>query len=153
MLEAKKIAYKAHSLPNKKLSAEEVAEILNISLSIVYKTIVVQRVVSGKPILAIVPGNSEVDLKLLAKAVGEKKVKLASQKEAESLTGLLAGGISALALINKGFQVVLDSSAETYESIYISGGQWGLNISLSPQDLVKLTNARRAVVSKPIPYG
>jgi Cys-tRNA(Pro)/Cys-tRNA(Cys) deacylase len=91
-----------------------------------------------------VPGASEVDLKALARAVGEKKVFLPTEREAESLTGLQAGGISPLALINKGFQVVLDESAMTYPEIHISGGQCGLNIRLPVSDLVRLVNARLA---------
>ena len=73
--------------------------------------------------------------------MGEKKVYLPTEREAEQLTGLQAGGISPLALINKGFQVVLDSSAQNYPEIHVSGGQRGLNIKLAVADLAKLTNA------------
>jgi Cys-tRNA(Pro)/Cys-tRNA(Cys) deacylase len=90
-----------------------------------------------------------VDLKLLAAALGEKKVYLPTEREAEQLTGLQAGGISPLALINKGFQVVIDSSAQNYGEIHVSGGQRGLNIKLPVPDLAKLTNARFAKVSRP----
>jgi Cys-tRNA(Pro)/Cys-tRNA(Cys) deacylase len=89
-----------------------------------------------------VPGSAEVDLKRQAKALGEKKLFLPSEHEAEQLTGLQAGGISPLALINKGFQVVLDASAQDYKEIHVSGGQRGLNIRLPVDALVKLTNAR-----------
>jgi Cys-tRNA(Pro)/Cys-tRNA(Cys) deacylase len=61
---------------------------------------------------------------------------------------LQAGGISPLALINKGFQVVIDSAAQGYEKIYISGGQRGLNIQLPVNDLAKLTNARFGNISR-----
>ena len=148
MLDAKKIRYTPHPLPAAKLSAVEVAEHLSVPLDIVFKTIVIKRLVRGKPILAVVPGNSEVDLKALAKVVGEKKVKMTTQKEAENLTGLIAGGISPLALINKGFQVILDASAKAHPTILVSGGQWGLNIELPPGDLIKLTNARPGKISK-----
>ncbi|MBI3738820.1 MAG: hypothetical protein HY258_07220 [Chloroflexi bacterium] len=73
---------------------------------------------------------------------------LPTEREAEDLTGLQAGGISPLALINRGFQVVIDSSAQNYAEIHISGGQRGLNIKLPVADLAKLTNARFAAVSK-----
>jgi Cys-tRNA(Pro)/Cys-tRNA(Cys) deacylase len=102
----------------------------------------VKREGKGKPILAVVPGPAEVDLKRLAKALGEKKLHLPSEHEAEQITGLLAGGISPLALVNKGFQVVMDSSALEYKEIHISGGQRGLNIRLPVDALVKLTSAR-----------
>jgi Cys-tRNA(Pro)/Cys-tRNA(Cys) deacylase len=95
-----------------------------------------------------VPGPRVVDLKLLAAFLNEKKVHLPTEREAEELTGLQAGGISPLALINKGFQVVIDSAAQGYEQIYISGGQRGLDIQLGVEDLVKLTNARVGTISK-----
>ena len=101
-----------------------------------------------KPILAVIPGPASVDLKLLAAALGEKKVHLPTEREAEQLTGLQAGGISPLALINKGFQVLVDSSAEKHAEIHVSGGQRGLNIRLPVADLVKLTNARLAAISR-----
>ena len=83
----------------------------------------------------------------MAKVVGEKKLFLASEREAESLTGLLTGGISPLALINRGFQVIVDQSASTFDSVHISGGQRGLNIRLPASDLLNLVNARLAEIS------
>jgi Cys-tRNA(Pro)/Cys-tRNA(Cys) deacylase len=75
-------------------------------------------------------------------------VYLPTEREAEQLTGLQAGGISPLALINKGFQVMIDVSAQKFPAIHISGGQRGLNIRLSPGDLAHLTNARFAEISQ-----
>ncbi len=112
-----------------------------------FKTIVVIREGKGKPLLAVVPATGEVDLKALAKAVGEKKLHLPTEREAERLTGLQAGGISPLALINRGFQVVLDASAQAFAEIHISGGQRGLNIRLPVQALIELVNARVATIS------
>ena len=89
------------------------------------------------------------DLKLLAAFLGEKKMSLPTEREAEGLTGLQAGGISPLALINKGFQVILDQSAGQFDEIHISGGQRGLNIRLPLKALVDLTRARMAIISKP----
>jgi len=142
MLDAKKVNYSAYELPPEKLGAVEAARYLDVSADQVFKSIVVVRAVKGKPILAVVPGPREVDLKAVAQAIGEKKVSLPSEKEAERLTGLKAGGISPLALINKGFQVLVDVSAENLKEIYISGGQRGLNIRLPVADLLRLTNAR-----------
>lgn len=146
-LDSQQISYTAFVLPVEKLSAVEAAQFLKVPEKIVFKTIVILREVKGKPILALVPGSKEVDLKALAKVVDEKKVKAASQREAEQLTGLLTGGISPLALINRGFQVVIDQSALEYEWIYISGGQRGLNIRLVSQDLIELTKAQVAAIS------
>lgn len=147
MLDAKKISYQAHALPEKKLGAVEAAMHLGVSPAQVYKTIVAIRSTPGKPILGVIPGDTELDLKQLAATLGEKKIKLASHNQAEELTGLQTGGISPLALINKGFQVMLDQKALQNKTVFISGGQRGLNIELSPQDLIKLTNARTAPLS------
>ena len=146
LLDAKKIPYTAFELPAEKLGAHETARLLNVPLEQVFKTIVVTREGKGKPILAVVPGSAEVDLKSLAKALGEKKLHLPTEREAEQLTGLQVGGISPLALINKGFQVVLDSSAGKYQEIHISGGQRGLNIRLPVEALISLTHARVEII-------
>jgi len=148
LLEKRKIAYTAFELPAEKLGAVEAAQYLGVASSVVYKTIVITREGKGKPILAVVPGDREVDLKALASALGEKKVYLPTEREAERLTGLQAGGISPLALINKGFQVAIDATAQALPEIYVSGGQRGMNIRLSPSALASLTNARFAVVSR-----
>lgn len=147
LLEARKIPFLAYGLPEEKLGALETARLLNVPPEQVFKTIVIKREGKGKPILAVVPGDSEVDLKALAKVVGEKKLFLASEREAEALTGLLTGGISPLALINRGFQVIVDQSASTFDSVHISGGQRGLNIRLPASDLLNLVNARLAEIS------
>ncbi len=148
LLDLHKIKYTAYELPVEKLGALETAHLLNVDPAVVFKTIVVTRDNQKRPLLAVVPGNSTVDLKLLAAALNEKKVYLPTEREAEDLTGLQAGGISPLALINKGFQVVIDSSAQNFNEIHVSGGQRGLNIKLSVADLVKLTNARFGKVSR-----
>jgi Cys-tRNA(Pro)/Cys-tRNA(Cys) deacylase len=147
-LDSRKVSYVAFETPAEKLGALETAEFLKVSPETVFKTIVVTREKPKKPILTVIPGPSSVDLKLLATSLGEKKVHLPTEREAEQLTGLQAGGISPLALINKGFQVVIDSVAQDYPEIHVSGGQRGLNIKLAPADLIKLTNARVARISK-----
>ena len=138
LLDARKISYTVFELPVEKLGALETARLLSIPPAQVFKTIVVTREGKGKPILAIVPGTDEVDLKALARALGEKKLSLPTEREAEILTGLQAGGISPLALVNHGFQMVLDTSAEMFESIHVSGGHRGLNICLPVNALVDL---------------
>ena len=149
LLESRKIPFTAFELPAEKLGALGTAQILGVPPEIVYKTIVVTREKPGKPVLVVIPGPNEVDLKALAGALGEKKVHLPTEREAESLTGLQAGGISPLALLNRGFQVVIDDAARQHEQIHISGGQRGLNIRLPVTALISLTNARLAVVSRP----
>ena len=142
LLDAKNVPYVAYELPAEKLGAAETARLLNVPLEQVFKTIVVQREGKGKPILAVIPGSAEVDLKLLAKVLDVKKLLLPTEREAEQITGLQAGGISPLALINKGFLVVVNSFAQSYREIHISGGRRGLNLRLPVDALVDLTNAR-----------
>jgi Cys-tRNA(Pro)/Cys-tRNA(Cys) deacylase len=148
LLDSKKIQYRVFELPAEKLGADETACLLNVDPMLVYKTIVVTRE-KGKPILAVIPGPHRVDLKLLAAALGEKKVNLPTEREAEQLTGLQAGGISPLALLNKGFQVAIASEAENKTEVHVSGGQRGLNIKLPVRVLAELTRARFAVISVP----
>lgn len=147
MLDANKVPYQAFELPTEKLGALESAHLLNVSPEIVYKTIVILRDKPKKPVLAVVPGPAEVDLKALARALDEKKVHLPTEREAEQITGLQAGGISPLALINKGFTIIMDDSAQQHAEIHISGGQRGLNLRLPVEALVKLTHARFAPIT------
>jgi len=147
LLDSKKITYQAFELPVEKLGADETAQWLDIDLELIYKTIVVKRPI-GKPILAVIPGSHRVDLKLLAVEVGEKKVSLPTEKEAEELTGLQAGGISPIALVNKGFQVLIASQARDLPQIHVSGGERGLIIRLPPIELAEITHARFSSISQ-----
>jgi Cys-tRNA(Pro)/Cys-tRNA(Cys) deacylase len=126
----------------------EAAQFLGVEAEQVFKTIVITREGKGKAILALVPGPGEVDLKALAQAVGERKLHLPTEREAERLTGLQAGGISPLALIGRPFQVVIDETAQLFDGIYISGGQRGLNIRLAPDALLQLSGAQYAPISR-----
>lgn len=147
-LDSHHVLYTAYELPAEKLGAQETARLLNVTPEIVFKSIVVTREGRGKPILAVIPGPFEVDLKLLAQAVGEKKLHLPTEREAEALTGLQAGGISPLALLNRGFEIVLDETAQLFDEIHISGGQRGLNIRLPVAALIELTQASLAEISR-----
>jgi Cys-tRNA(Pro)/Cys-tRNA(Cys) deacylase len=149
MLDSRKVPYTAYELPAEKLGALETARLLDVEPATVYKTIVITRENPRKPLLVVIPGPNQVDLKMLAAVLSEKKVHLPTEREAEGLTGLQAGGISPLALLNKGFQVVVDASAREQVEIHISGGQRGLNIRIPVEALIRLTNARVASVSRP----
>ena len=125
-------------------SAVEAAGLIGAPVETVYKTLVVLRDPSerGKALLVMVAADREIDLRLFAKSIGEKKVRMASQRDAESLTGLKAGGISALALLNRGFEICLDRPALQLEQIHISAGQRGVDLQLAVKDLVSLLHAR-----------
>jgi Cys-tRNA(Pro)/Cys-tRNA(Cys) deacylase len=152
-LDSRRVPYEVFETPAEKLGALEVAQCLNLPPAVVFKTIVVTRNKPKKPILAVVPGPCTVNLRSLAAFLDEKKVHLPTEREAEQLTGLQAGGISPLALINKGFQVVIDSSVQEYLEVHVSGGQRGMNIKLPVVDLIKLTNARiTSICQNPNPF-
>lgn len=150
LLESRKIRFTAFELPAEKLSALETARLLGVDPGQVFKTIVITREKPARPILAVIPGTREVDLKALAQATGDKKLHLPTEREAETLTGLQAGGISPLALIQRGFQTWIDQAATAFDQIHISGGQRGLNIRLPVRDLVSLTQARMGSISRPL---
>lgn len=140
LLEGKKVPYEAVAYPATERDAKVVAEKVGAPAGQVFKTLVVTRE-RGKPFLVMVPADRQLDLKKMARAVGEKKLWMASHAEAEKLTGLQVGGISALALVNRGFDILLDRSAEAYEEIYISAGEKGINIRLPVAGLVEVTGA------------
>ncbi len=146
LLTKRKISHTVFELPPEKLSAQSAAELLGVPLSSVFKTIVVKRP-RGRALLVLVPATHAVDLKSLAADLGEKKLQLPTQAEAEQLTGLQTGGISPLALLNRGFDVCLDKRARALDDIYISAGQRGLEVRLAVEELVKLTGARWVIAT------
>lgn len=148
LLDSRKIPYTAFELSDEKRGADETARLLGVDPALVCKTIVVTPT-RGRPVLAVIPGPHRVDLKLLAAALGEKKVSLTTEREAEALTGLQAGGISPLALLNKGFRVLIDEAARARPEVHVSGGQRSLNVRLPVEALAELTRARFALISVP----
>jgi Cys-tRNA(Pro)/Cys-tRNA(Cys) deacylase len=140
-LEQRKISYTVHKFPASIHSADGVADYLELPREMVYKTLVVLPP-AGKPMLLMIAGSGELNLKKAAKATGHKKVQMAPHKEAEKLTGLQTGGISALALFHKNFPVYVDQSALNLDKILVSAGKRGVNLELSTQDLIKITNAK-----------
>lgn len=149
LLDQRQINYTVHEFPDTIHSADGVADYLGLPRQVVYKTLVVLPAsgrpfdkTQDKPMLVMVAGSHELDLKKLAKAVGQKKVQMAPHKEAERLTGLQTGGISALALLHKNFPVYLDRPALNLERILVSAGKRGVNLELAVQDLITVTGAR-----------
>ncbi|MBM3166610.1 MAG: aminoacyl-tRNA deacylase [Chloroflexi bacterium] len=140
-LEKHKIPYAVYTFSPDIHSADGVAEVLGLPASQVYKTLVVVRE-KGRPLLVMVAGDRELDLRLLARSLDEKKLKMATQREAEALTGLQVGGISALALLHRGFDVCLDKPALALEQVYVSAGQRGIDLCLHVDDLIRVTGAK-----------
>jgi Cys-tRNA(Pro)/Cys-tRNA(Cys) deacylase len=145
LLDGKRISYQVYTYDYDGgiHTATDVAAAIGLPEQQVFKTLVaLPEQPNRKPLLILIPGPDMLDLKALAKAVGLKKVKMATHAEAESLTGLQTGGISALALMNRGFDVYLDDRALAFDTIAVSAGQRGANVQLGVNDLIKLTHAR-----------
>ncbi len=123
--------------------AEAVAASVGVPADAVFKTLVVEPAKrnDAKPFLAVIPSERQLDLKKAASAAGEKKVQMAAHKDAEANTGLQVGGISALALLHKGWAVYLDSSASALEQIVMSAGQRGTQLRVPTDAFVQLVNA------------
>jgi Cys-tRNA(Pro)/Cys-tRNA(Cys) deacylase len=143
LLEAEGVPFDALEYDPAIHSAVEVAAALGVSPEQVYKTLVVLRdTPGGRPLLVMVAGPREVDMKRLARSLGEKSVRMAPQREAERLTGLLVGGIGALALVGKSFEPCLDRPGTAHERLLVNGGRRGLNLRVAVADLLRLTGAR-----------
>jgi Cys-tRNA(Pro)/Cys-tRNA(Cys) deacylase len=143
ILEGQNVDYQVVEFPEAIHDARGVAEHAGIPVEHVYKTLVVQSdEPRAKPLLVMVAADHTLDLKKLAQAVGIKKLHMARHADAERLTGLKVGGISALPLLNKGFTIYLDEEAILLDYIVISAGQRGLNLRLDVQDLIHVTGAK-----------
>jgi Cys-tRNA(Pro)/Cys-tRNA(Cys) deacylase len=115
----------------------EASDALGVAPERVYKTLVAE--VDGSLTVGVVPVSGQVDLKALAAAVGGKRAAMAEVAAAERATGYVGGGISPVGQ-RKRLPVVIDSSAMGFATIFCSGGRRGLEIELTPADLVRATD-------------
>lgn len=123
----------------------EAAELLGLEPARVFKTLMVE--VDGALVVGIVPVTGTLDLKALAAALGGKRAQMADPALAQRATGYVLGGISPIGQ-KKRHPTVLDSSAAEWPSIYVSGGRRGLDLELTPDDLVAVTGALRAGIAR-----
>lgn len=143
MLEQKRIPHQVFEFDDAIRSAQEVARVTGTPPGQVLKTLVVeQEPPRGKPFLVLMPSPMEIDLKVLARSLGLKKLRMASHRDAEAQTGLKVGGISALALPGKGFPVLIEETAALSGDVLVSAGQRGWDVRLRMADLLELTGAR-----------
>lgn len=120
---------------------QAVAAAIGVEAGRVFKTLMAE--VDGEHVVAIVPVDSRLALKGLARAAGTKKAAMAEPGDAERLTGYVTGGISPLGQRRR-HRTFLDDSAASYPTIYVSAGKRGLQVELAPNDLVFLTRATLA---------
>ena len=148
MVEQKKIPYTEHEYEwdENHLSASSVAEQLPESQSRIFKTLVAVGNVTG-PLVAVIPGEAELNLKKLAKVTGNKKVEMLHLKDLEATTGYIRGGCSPIGM-KKLFPTYLDQIAENYDQIIVSAGRRGLQMELAPQDICALTSGQFADIKQ-----
>ncbi|EGG95070.1 ybaK/ebsC protein [gamma proteobacterium IMCC1989] len=123
----------------------EAAEKMGVAEARVFKTLVVE-LDSKELAVGVIPVSSMLSMKLMAKAVGAKKATMANKPDVERSTGYVLGGVSPLGQ-KKRLKTVVDASAKNYSTIYISAGRRGLEIELSPDDLMTLTSGILVEVS------
>lgn len=143
VLEQLKIAHEVFAFDAAIRSAEEVARVSGVPPARVLKTLVIEQdLPRGRPYLLMMPSNLEVELRVLAADLGVKKLRMAAHRDAERHTGLQVGGISALALLGKGFAVLIERSALEHHGVLVSAGQRGMDVRMRVADLVAVTGAR-----------
>lgn len=140
VLEAHRVPYEpCYYDVEEHLPADAVAAIIGLPPEQVFKTLVTLPQAPGaRPVLALMPAGAQLDLKKLAEAVGEKKMQMASQRDAERLTGLEKGGISPLALMDRGYRVASDETIILFDRIELSAGKVGAGVIVQVEGLLAL---------------
>ncbi len=128
------------------LTAETVARKVGLPAEQVFKTLVARGDEKGV-CLAVVPGNTELDLKALARLAGDAKSETVPLKDVQPLTGYIRGGVTAFGC-KKGYPVYADETIELFDVISISAGQRGLQIVLDPADYVRATRAKLGAIAR-----
>jgi Cys-tRNA(Pro)/Cys-tRNA(Cys) deacylase len=143
------VAFTEHAYAHDPAAASyglEAADVLGLDPERVLKTLLAS--VDGRLVVGIVPVSGQLDLKAVAAAVGGKKATMADPSAAERATGYVVGGISPVGQ-KRAHPTVLDASAMAHEVVYVSGGRRGLDLGLSPADLVRVTGATVAPIGRP----
>lgn len=143
----KKISHTIHQYshdPANNSYGKEAAEQLGIAEEQVYKTLIVQ-LGDGTLAVAVIPVSAMLSMKKIAVATGNKKAAMADKDRAEKVTGYVLGGVSPLGQ-KKRLPTVIDNSARTFSTIFVSAGRRGLEIELNPADLASLTTATFAEI-------
>jgi Cys-tRNA(Pro)/Cys-tRNA(Cys) deacylase len=147
ILDQSKIPYelKEYTVAESDLSAISIAQKVGLPIEQVYKTLVARGDKTGV-IVACIQGDHELHLKGLASLSGNKKVEVVSLKEVQPLTGYIRGGVSPIGM-KKHYPVFIDLDIKNHEKIAVSAGLRGLQLFLSPIDLISVTKAQLGVIS------
>lgn len=148
ILEQQKIDFELieYELSGDKVDGVTVAKKIGYPVFVVYKTLLVTAG-TGKYYVCIIPVDNELNLKAVAKVVGEKKVELLPLKDLLPITGYIRGGCSPIGM-KKLFPTVVDASAEENDFLIVSGGKIGLQVKLVLADLLKITKGKVAEISR-----
>jgi len=148
LLDQMQIGYelREYAVDPQDLAAETVAAKIGLPSEQVFKTLVARGDSNGI-CMAVIPGNTELDLKALAQATGDRSIELVPVKELQSLTGYIRGGVTALAA-KKEYPVYADETIELFETISISAGVRGMQILLAPLDYLRATKATVAPLTR-----
>lgn len=130
------------------LPAAEVARKVGLSPDQVFKTLLVRGDRTGV-FFAVLPADTELDLKAAARVSGDRKVDTVSLKEVQPLTGYVRGGVTALAA-KKDYAVILEETAILHERMAVSAGIRGCQILLAPEDYIKATSAAVGPIARPL---
>lgn len=149
LLEAQGVAYKVHTYDEQITDGVGAAQAMGFPPSQVYKTLVVQ--LKDGYALVMIAADQTLDLKRFAKAIGQKKASMPTKRGAEMATGLKTGGIGALALTHKRWEVYLDEAARQHETMLVNAGQRGVNLEVKVDDLVRVLNAKVLKLTEPAP--
>ena len=122
------------------LSATHLAETIGQNVDIIFKTLVARGEKNGLAVF-VIPGGDELNLKAAAQAMGDKKVAMIQVKELLPLTGYIRGGCSHFGM-KKNFPTYIHESVLNHPVVYVSAGVRGMQLILSPQDLIKATGAK-----------
>ncbi len=120
------------------LAAEAVAAKIGLDPERVFKTLVARGDRTGI-VLAVIPGNTQLDLKALAQLSGNRKVETVALKDVQPLTGYIRGGVTALAC-KKDYPVYIDEIMQVFDRVSISAGVRGTQILLAPADYGRAVN-------------
>lgn len=120
-------------------SAQAVAELIGMPAGHVFKTLIATGKTLG-PCFAVLPGNRDLDLRSLAIARGERKMRMVPVREVESLTGYARGAVTVLGA-KRAYPAVVDETAADLEEMAVSGGARGVQLRLAPMDYLAVTGA------------
>ena len=150
LLESAGIEYelRTYAFDQEDISAERVAELLSMAPEQIFKTLIVRGDNSG-PMLVLAPAGTEIDMRALARSSGDKRVEMVPQREVLGLTGYVRGAVTPLG-IPRNYPVFIEETAILWDLIGISAGAKGMELTLAPADLVRITSAQLADIARSV---